>query len=85
MKNTIYFCLETLIKMAFMVGALFLFFILPYYIMEGGLFNIMWLDLISIQISMFIGCCFVVIINEIRKDCGRGVGIFFAIDRYRDK
>tara|TARA_Y100001973_G_C5044660_1_gene254523 strand:- start:36 stop:293 length:258 start_codon:yes stop_codon:yes gene_type:complete len=84
MKKSFYFCLETLIKMAFIVGVFFMFFVLPYYIMEGKLFNVVWIDLICLQISMLIGCMFVVIINEIRKDCGRGVGIFFSIDKYRE-
>lgn len=84
MRKSLYFCLETIVKMAFMIGVIFMLFVLPYYIMDGGLTNIGWLDLIAMQISMIIGCAFIVIINEIRKDCGRGVGIFFSNDKYRD-
>jgi hypothetical protein len=76
--------METFIKMAFMIGAVFMFFVLPYFIMQGKLFNIIMLDLIALQISMGIGICFALIINEIRKDCGRGVGIFFSTSRYKD-
>jgi len=84
MKKTLYFCLETLIKFAFMAGAVFLFFYFPYYIMTGEFTGTVWLDLISMQLSMLVGCFFVIILNEVRKDCGRGVGIFFSIDKYKE-
>ena len=79
-----YFCMETFIKMAFMLGAVFMFFVLPCFIMTGGFTDIVFLDLISIQISMGIGICFALIINEMRKDCGRGVGIFFCNSKYKE-
>lgn len=85
MKTTVLFCIETIIKMLFIIGSFFMFFILPYFILTGGLFHIAWIDLLCIQISMFIGCLLAVILNEIRKDCGRGIGIFFCLSKYKEQ
>tara|TARA_R110002020_G_scaffold8074_3_gene33151 strand:- start:472 stop:729 length:258 start_codon:yes stop_codon:yes gene_type:complete len=85
MKPLIYFILETIIKMSFLVGALFTLFVLPYYILAETFTDYVLLDLLSIQMSMIIGIVFFIILNEIRKDCGRGVGVFFSLSKYKER